>query len=67
MQNQNGFTLVEVLTAIGVITIGILAMQAMQGMSITENAKSGAITAKSMLAAGQVEQAQVLYQKGVLS
>jgi len=55
MSNQSGFTLIEVLTAVAVLTIGILAMQAMQGMSISENTKSGAVTSKSMLAAGQLE------------
>ena len=60
MQNQNGFTLIEVLIAVGVLTIGLLAMQVMQGMSIGENTKSGAITAKSMLAAGQIEQIMAL-------
>lgn len=59
-QNQNGFTLIEVLIAVAVLTIGVLAMQAMQGMSVGDNAKSGAITAKSMLAAGQIEQIMAL-------
>ena len=55
MNNENAFTLVEVLVAIAVLTTGILAMQVMQGMSIEDNTKSGQITVKSMLAAAQIE------------
>ncbi len=54
--DEKGFTLVEVLVAIAVLTIGILAMQMMQGQSIDSNSTSGNISEKSMLAAAQIEQ-----------
>jgi prepilin-type N-terminal cleavage/methylation domain-containing protein len=54
--SENGFTLIEVLIAIAVLSIGILAMQAMQGISIEENSKSSSISNKSNLAASRIEQ-----------
>ncbi len=54
--NQKGFTLIEVMIAMFVLTIGILALQIMQGRSIDENSSAGMISAKSMLAASQIEQ-----------
>ncbi len=56
MKNNDGFTLIEVLIAIAVLSIGILAMQAMQGISIDENTKSSSISNKSNLASTRIEQ-----------
>ena len=55
MKNSNGFTLIEVMIAMMVVAIGLLAVQMMQIRSVGENANSGWITAKSMLAAAQIE------------
>jgi prepilin-type N-terminal cleavage/methylation domain-containing protein len=54
--DDKGFTLVEVLVAIVVLSIGIMAMQMMQGRSIDVNSSAGRISEKSMLGAEQIEQ-----------
>ncbi len=54
--NERGFTLIEVMIAISVLTVGILALQMMQTLSIDENSTAGGITVKSMLAASKIEQ-----------
>ena len=45
--NNKGFTLTEVMIAIVVLSVGILAMQAMQGRSIDDNTLSSNISRKS--------------------
>ncbi len=52
---EKGFTLVEVLIAMVIFTIGILALQMMQVKSIDENSNAGGISAKSMMAASFIE------------
>ena len=52
---EKGFTLIEVLIAMVVLTIGILTLQLMQIRSIDENSDAGGISAKSMMAASFIE------------
>lgn len=52
---ENGFTLIEVLIAMVVFTLGILTLQLMQVKSIDENGAAGGISAKSMMAASFIE------------
>jgi len=53
--NNKGFTVIEVLCAMAVLTIGILALQMMQVKSIDENADAAGISSKSMMAASYIE------------
>jgi len=53
---QAGFTLIEVLSAIAVFTIGILAVMTMQATSITGNARARQISEETTWASDQIEQ-----------
>lgn len=50
-----GFTLIEVLIAMSVLSIGIMAMYSMQITSLKGNATANRITAESTWAADQIE------------
>jgi prepilin-type N-terminal cleavage/methylation domain-containing protein len=56
LKNNKGFTLIETLIALMVFTIGILALNRMQFVSIRGNSNASGITSSSSWAAGQVEQ-----------
>lgn len=53
--NDKGFTLIEVMIAIMVFSLGVLAMQAMQARSIDDNSLSSGISRKSSIALSQIE------------
>ena len=53
--NENGFTLIEALVAMVVLTIGILSIYSMQVVSIDSNSKSSHVTIASNSAAELVE------------
>jgi len=55
IMRDKGFTLIEVLIAMAILTIGILSLQMMQVRSIDENSDAGGISAKSMMAASFIE------------
>lgn len=55
-KNVQGFTLVETMIAMVVLTVGILALYTMQTTSIRYNATANAITGSSTWAAEQIEQ-----------
>jgi type IV pilus assembly protein PilV len=55
MNQQSGFTLVEVLIATLIFSIGLLAVASMQVMSIRGNNHSAALTEASYYALGQME------------
>jgi type IV pilus assembly protein PilV len=55
MKRKNGFTLIEVLIAITVFAVGILAVSVMQIKATGSNARSQNITTAATLAAEQVE------------
>lgn len=54
--NQQGFTLIEVLVAMVVLTIGVLSLYSMQISSIDGNAKASRITTASTWAGDRIEQ-----------
>ena len=56
IKKKNGFTLIEVLIAIGVFSIGILAVASMQYWNTHNNTTSNIMTQATMLARAQIEQ-----------
>ncbi len=55
MSAENGFTLIEVMVAILVLSIGILGVTMMLTGSISSNSKADVITTTTTLAADQIE------------
>ena len=53
--NQNGFSLIEVLIAMGILALAMLAAASMQFSSIRNNASGNMATQASMLAKAQME------------
>jgi len=53
--NENGFTLIEILMAIAVISIGLLALAALQTTAISGNARAKKHSMASLLAQDQIE------------
>ena len=56
LNNRSGFTLLEVLIALFIFSIGILGVNAMQLTSIQGNGKANRITGASNIAADRIEQ-----------
>jgi len=54
--NQQGFTLVEVLVALTIFAIGLLALAGMQITGIQGNSRSQSVSAKVALADGVIEE-----------
>jgi len=54
--NEKGFSLIEVVIALAVLSIGILAMFSMQTVGIKGNVSANRVTAKSTWAADRIEQ-----------
>lgn len=55
LNNENGFTLIEVMIALMVLTIGILGMMVMQTTAINSNHRASSMSIASSIAAGQIE------------
>jgi Tfp pilus assembly protein PilV len=55
IKNNEGFTLLEVIFAISILTVGILSVAAMQAGSIRGNAFAWATSEASTVAMGQIE------------
>ena len=53
--NQNGFSLIEILIAMGILALAMLAAASMQFSSIRNNASGNMATQASMLAKAQME------------
>ena len=53
--NQSGFSLIEVLVAMGILALAMLAAASMQFSSIRNNASGNMATQTSMLAKAQME------------
>lgn len=60
MQSQQGFTLIEVMIAIIILGVGLLALVTMQSTGIFGNATANQITASSNCAANQIERIMTL-------
>jgi type IV pilus assembly protein PilV len=58
--NEKGFTLLEVIVAISILTIGLLAVASMQVSAIRGNASAYGITEATSWAADQVEKLMIL-------
>jgi type IV pilus assembly protein PilV len=54
-EKQKGFTLLEVIIAISILTVGILAMASLQGSAIIANASATDITDATTLASDRLE------------
>lgn len=54
--NQNGFTLIEIMIAIAVFTIGILALTSMQIRAVQGNSFACGLTEASILAQDKMEE-----------
>ena len=52
---ENGFTLLELIIAIGVLTVGLLAVGTMQGAAINTNSRGYRITEATNLAQDRIE------------
>lgn len=55
LKNNKGFTLLEVIFAVSILTIGILAVAAMQTSSIRGNAFAWGTSEATTIAMGQIE------------
>lgn len=60
LQNENGFTLIEVLIAGVILAIGIFTLQAMQVTAIKGNSHANRITTSSTWGTDQIEQIYAL-------
>ncbi|MDM8541351.1 prepilin-type N-terminal cleavage/methylation domain-containing protein [Desulfococcaceae bacterium HSG9] len=56
---EQGFTLIEVIIAMGILAFGLLAMASMQVMAIQTNGKANRITEAATLSMGVIEQLRV--------
>lgn len=56
LQTKNGFTLIEVLIAIAVFSVGVLAVATMQISNTKNNTTANIMTQATMLARAQIEQ-----------
>jgi len=67
IRNQEGFTLIEALVALVILTIGILSLNSMQVSSINGNAKASRITIASATAGDLYERlTNVVYDDAVM-
>jgi type IV pilus assembly protein PilV len=55
VKHQGGFTLIEMLVAISILSVGLLALGSMQVSAISGNAHSANVTEGSTLAADRLE------------
>jgi type IV pilus assembly protein PilV len=60
LQKDQGFTLIEVLIAITIFAIGLLAVAAMQTSAITVNSTAGQITTRMTWAQDKIEELMAL-------
>ncbi|MFV0438985.1 MAG: prepilin-type N-terminal cleavage/methylation domain-containing protein [Desulfopila sp.] len=55
LHSQQGFTLIEVLVAIGILSIGIFSLMTMQTTSVRGNASANAISEATVIGADEIE------------
>ena len=60
LKNEQGFTLIEALIALFVLTVGVLGMMTLQTTAIRSNYRASTMTTASTVAAGQLEQLRAL-------
>lgn len=60
LKKENGFTLIEVLVAITIFAVGLLAVAAMQNSAILMNSSAGKLTNLSTLGMDQIEKLSAL-------
>ena len=60
LKNKQGFTLIEAMIALLVLTIGVLGMMTLQTTAIRSNYRASTMTTASTVAAGQLEQLRSL-------
>jgi type IV pilus assembly protein PilV len=60
MQNDAGFTLIEVLIAISILAVGLLGVAAMQTSAIQVNSAAGQMTARIIWAQDRMEELKAL-------
>jgi type IV pilus assembly protein PilV len=60
LKKENGFTLLEILVAITIFAVGLLAVAALQTSAINMNSTSGKLTNLSTLAMDQIEKLSAL-------
>ena len=58
INHQSGFTLIEGMVAAAILSVGILAVAAMQGIALTRNVDSTELTRATSLAAEMIERIQ---------
>lgn len=63
-ERQKGFTLLEVIVAISILTVGLLAVATMQGSAIMANASATDVTEATTLAADRLEKLAALAYDG---
>ena len=59
-KSQNGFTIVEIMVALGILAFGILAVASMQTASLSGTSKAHSVTDGTAVAMAQVEQLMAL-------
>jgi type IV pilus modification protein PilV len=55
LRHQHGFSLLEVLVATTILTVGVLSLAQLLSMAISANALAGAMTHAALLAAHEIE------------
>jgi len=60
LKNERGFTLVEVMVALGILSFGVLAVASMQNTSLLGTARSNSVTTATNIAMDRMERLMAL-------
>ena len=60
LKNGQGFTLVEVMIALGILSFGVLAVASMQSSSLLGTARSNSVTSATTIAMDRIERLMAL-------
>src|SRR6478735_3020853 len=58
LENENGFTLVEVLVSAAILGVGVMGMAAMQGMALSKNVDANDLSVVTNIASDMMERVQ---------